>query len=117
MRATPESTTLRRLQLRFPEPELERQFLLSYRAAARRWIRMRLGLSFSAALRTNLLLIGAYATAALLGAIATPVAIYSLFVLLCANLIGGAGWSFHERSSADTGELPQGDGEALQSAG
>src|SRR5213082_822125 len=50
-----------------------------------------LGLSFSAALRTNLLLIGAYATAALLGAIATPVAIYSLFVLLCANLIGGAG--------------------------
>jgi len=50
-----------------------------------------LGLSFSAALRTNLLLIGAYATAALLGAIATPVAIYSLFVLSCANLIGGAG--------------------------
>jgi hypothetical protein len=50
-----------------------------------------LGLSFSAALRTNLLLIAAYATAALLGAIATPVAIYSLFVLLCANLIGGAG--------------------------
>src|SRR5260370_5752802 len=50
-----------------------------------------LGLSFSAALRTNLLLIGAYATAAVLGAIATPVAIYSLFVLLCANLIGGAG--------------------------
>src|SRR5260370_32101418 len=50
-----------------------------------------LGLSFSAALRTNLLLIGAYATAAVLGAIETPVAIYSLFVLLCANLIGGAG--------------------------
>ncbi|HEX4648914.1 MAG TPA: diguanylate cyclase [Steroidobacteraceae bacterium] len=50
-----------------------------------------LGLSFSAALRTNLLLIGAYGTAALLGAIAAPVAIYSLFVLVCANLIGGAG--------------------------
>ena len=50
-----------------------------------------LGLSFSAALRTNLLLIAAYATAALLGAIAAPVAIYSLFVLVCANLIGGAG--------------------------
>jgi diguanylate cyclase (GGDEF)-like protein len=187
---TPERTAGRRLQLRFPEPELEQQFLLSYRAAARPWIRMSLvvalttvlgftvidhwllvgarlarpdiwrfglqlplvlimmvltaprlyqrwyqpaiqaaaplfgvgtvlmaveataaqlplvaarlllaafyfyfmlGLSFSAALRTNLLLIGAYATAALLGAIATPVAIYSLFVLLCANLIGGAG--------------------------
>jgi hypothetical protein len=50
-----------------------------------------LGLSFSAALRTNLLLIAACATAALLGPIATPVAIYSLFLLLCANLIGGAG--------------------------
>ena len=50
-----------------------------------------LGLTFSAALRSNLLLIAAYATAALMGAIATPVATYSLFVLLCANLIGGAG--------------------------
>ena len=187
---TLERTPLRRLQLQFPEPELEHHFLLSYRAAARPWIRMSLvlalstvlgftvidhwllvgprlarpdiwrfglqlplvlimmvltgprlylrwyqpaiqaaaplfgvgtvlmaveatpaqlplvaarlllaafyfyfmlGLSFSAALRTNLLLIAAYATAALLGAIATPVAIYSLFVLLCANLIGGAG--------------------------
>ena len=50
-----------------------------------------LGLTFSAAVRTNLLLIAAYATAALAGAIAAPVAIYSLFVLVCANLIGGAG--------------------------
>ena len=50
-----------------------------------------LGLSFNAALRSNLLLIAAYALAALLGAIATPVAIYSLWVLFCANLIGGAG--------------------------
>jgi diguanylate cyclase (GGDEF)-like protein len=180
----------RRLQLRFPDAELEHQFLLSYRAAARPWIRVSLvvalstvlgfavidhwllvgprlalpdlwrfglqlplvlimmllttprlylrwyqpaiqaaaplfgvgtvlmaveatpaqlplvaarlllaafyfyfmlGLSFQGALRSNLLLIGAYATAALLGAIATPVAIYSLWVLLCANLIGGAG--------------------------
>jgi len=40
-----------------------------------------LGLSFRAAPRSNLLLIGAYATAALSGA---------LFVLLCANLTGGA---------------------------
>jgi diguanylate cyclase (GGDEF)-like protein len=50
-----------------------------------------LGLTFGAALRTNLLLIAAYAGAAVLGAIAPTVAIYSLFVLLCANLIGGAG--------------------------
>lgn len=50
-----------------------------------------LGLSFKAALRTNLLLIGAYAGAALMGKIAPTVAAYSLFVLLCANLIGGAG--------------------------
>jgi len=50
-----------------------------------------LGLSFRAALRTNLLLIAAYATAAALALIATPVATYSLFVLFCANLIGGAG--------------------------
>jgi len=50
-----------------------------------------LGLSFNAALRSNLLLIAAYACAAATGAIAAPVATYSLFVLLCANLIGGAG--------------------------
>lgn len=50
-----------------------------------------LGLSFNAALRSNLLLIAAYACAAVTGAIAAPVATYSLFVLLCANLIGGAG--------------------------
>jgi hypothetical protein len=36
-------------------------------------------------------MLGLSFSAALLGAIATPVAIYSLFVLLCANLIGGAG--------------------------
>jgi diguanylate cyclase (GGDEF)-like protein len=50
-----------------------------------------LALSFNAALRSNLLLIGAYAVAALTGAIGTTVATYSLFVLFCANLIGGAG--------------------------
>jgi diguanylate cyclase (GGDEF)-like protein len=50
-----------------------------------------LGLSFNAALRSNLLLIAAYALAALSGAIGTTVATYSLFVLFCANLIGGAG--------------------------
>jgi len=185
-----EPKSVRRRQLRFPDPELERQFLLSYRAAARPWIRISLivalstvlgftiidhwllvgprlaradlwrfglqlplvlimmvftsprlyvrvyqpamqvaaplfgmgavlmaveatpaqlplvaarlllvafyyyfmiGLTFNAALRSNLLLIGAYAGAAALGAIAGTVATYSLFVLLCANLIGGAG--------------------------
>jgi diguanylate cyclase (GGDEF)-like protein len=50
-----------------------------------------LGLSFNAALRCNLLLIAAYTVAALSGAIATTVATYSLFVLICANVIGGAG--------------------------
>jgi len=50
-----------------------------------------IGLSFNAALRTNLLLIATYAAAALLGFIAAPVATYSLFVLFCANVIGGAG--------------------------
>jgi diguanylate cyclase (GGDEF)-like protein len=50
-----------------------------------------LGLSFNAALRSNLLLICAYATAAFAGAIDPVVATYSLFVLFCANLIGGAG--------------------------
>jgi diguanylate cyclase (GGDEF)-like protein len=50
-----------------------------------------LGLTFSAALRSNLLLIAAYATAAVAGVIAAPVATYSLFLLFCANLIGGAG--------------------------
>ena len=185
-----EGNPTRRLQLRFRDRELERQFLLSYRVAARPWVRMSLvvaltttlgfavidhwllvgprlarpdivrfglqlplvlimmvltsprlylrwyqpaiqaaaplfgigtvlmaveatpaqtalvaarlllvaffyffmlGLNFAAALRCNLLLIAAYASAALLGAITAPVAIYSLWVLFCANLIGGAG--------------------------
>ena len=50
-----------------------------------------LGLSFNAALRSNVLLIAVYAIAALSGNIAAPVATYSLFVLFCANVIGGAG--------------------------
>ena len=50
-----------------------------------------LGLTFNAALRSNLLLIAAYCAAALSAPVATPVATYVLFVLLCANLIGGAG--------------------------
>jgi len=50
-----------------------------------------LGLSFQAALRTNALMTGAYALVAIMGFVATNVAIYQLFVLFCANLIGGAG--------------------------
>jgi diguanylate cyclase (GGDEF)-like protein len=50
-----------------------------------------IGLTFGAAVRTNVLLVAAYATAALLGLIAPTVATYSLFVLFSANLIGGAG--------------------------
>lgn len=49
------------------------------------------GLTCRAALRSNLLLSATCAAAALGGALAAPVASYSLFVLLCANLIGGAG--------------------------
>jgi len=50
-----------------------------------------LGLTFRAAFRSNLLVMAAYAVAALAGAVARNVAIYQLFVLFCANLIGGAG--------------------------
>jgi diguanylate cyclase (GGDEF)-like protein len=50
-----------------------------------------LGMTFGAALRTNIILIAVYAGAATIGAIAPTVAIYSLFVLFSANLIGGAG--------------------------
>jgi len=50
-----------------------------------------IGMTFGAALRTNLILIAVYAGAAVLGAITPAVAIYSLFVLISANLIGGAG--------------------------
>jgi diguanylate cyclase (GGDEF)-like protein len=50
-----------------------------------------LGMTFGAALRTNIALIAAYAGAALLGWIDPKVATYSLFVLFSANLIGGSG--------------------------
>jgi diguanylate cyclase (GGDEF)-like protein len=50
-----------------------------------------IGLTFGAAVRTNLILIGVYAVAVLVGAIGHHVAVYWLFVLLCANLIGGSG--------------------------
>lgn len=50
-----------------------------------------IGMSFSAALRSNAVLIGGYMVAAFAGAVAPDVAVYQLFVLLCANLIGAAG--------------------------
>jgi diguanylate cyclase (GGDEF)-like protein len=50
-----------------------------------------LGMTFGAAVRTNILLVSTYACAALFGEISPTVAIYSLFVLFSANLIGGAG--------------------------
>lgn len=50
-----------------------------------------LGLTLGAALRTNVLVLAVYVLAALNGNVAQTVAIYQIFVLLCANLIGGAG--------------------------
>jgi diguanylate cyclase (GGDEF)-like protein len=50
-----------------------------------------LGLSFRAALRANLIMLLAYPIAAWLQGVGASVAIYSLFVLLCANLFAGAG--------------------------
>jgi hypothetical protein len=100
---TLERTPLRRLQLRFAEPELKHQFLLSYRAAARPWIRMSL-------------LIMMVLTA-------------PRFALRrgrdhrhtgrrrsrrCGER-GRHGWSFHERSPADAGDL-SGDGGLLKTA-
>ena len=58
-----------------------------------------LTLSFSAALRTNIILMGAYALVAAFGAVAPHVATYQLFVLFCANLIGGAGCYALERAN------------------
>jgi diguanylate cyclase (GGDEF)-like protein len=58
-----------------------------------------LTLSLSAALRTNFVLIGGYGLAAALGAVAPHIATYQLFVLFCANLIGGAGCYALERAN------------------
>ena len=44
------ATHARRALLRFPDAELERHFLLSYRAAARPWIRMSLLVALSTVL-------------------------------------------------------------------
>ena len=58
-----------------------------------------LTLTLSAALRTNLILIASYGLAAALGAVPAHVATYQLFVLFCANLIGGAGCYALERAN------------------
>jgi len=50
-----------------------------------------LGLTFSAALRTNVVVLAAYVAAALSGHVSHTVAIYQTYVLLCANVIGAAG--------------------------
>ncbi len=50
-----------------------------------------LGLTFRAAFRSNLLVLAAYVAVAIAGDVARNVAIYQIFVLFCANLIGGAG--------------------------
>ena len=50
-----------------------------------------LGLPVGVALRSNLIILLAYLVAGVVEAIAAPVAVYQLFALLCANLIGTAG--------------------------
>jgi diguanylate cyclase (GGDEF)-like protein len=50
-----------------------------------------LGLSFFAALRTNACVVVAYAAAALGLSMPPEIAVYTLFILLCANLLAGAG--------------------------
>jgi len=50
-----------------------------------------LGLTLGAAFRTNLIVAAVFVAAALAGHVEHPVAIYQTYVLLCANVIGGAG--------------------------
>lgn len=50
-----------------------------------------LAMPFGAALRSNLIVAGGYLAASMLDALPSAAAIYQLFALLCANLIGGAG--------------------------
>ena len=58
-----------------------------------------LGLSFGAALRTSIVVPIAYAVAAGVAGLPVPVAIYNLFILLCANLFAGAGSYALERAN------------------
>lgn len=50
-----------------------------------------LGMYFYAALRSNLVVLAGYAIAAAAAGVAAEVAVYHLFILLCANLFAGAG--------------------------
>lgn len=50
-----------------------------------------LGLSFYAALRTNLVVFFGSAIAAIVGDVSPQIALYQMFVVLCANLFAGAG--------------------------
>jgi diguanylate cyclase (GGDEF)-like protein len=58
-----------------------------------------LTLTLAAALRTNAILMGAYAIVAIAGAVAPHEATYQLWTLFCANLIGGAGCYALERAN------------------
>jgi diguanylate cyclase (GGDEF)-like protein len=58
-----------------------------------------LALTLAAALRTNGILMGAYAIVAIAGAVAPHVATYQLWTLFCANLIGAAGCYALERAN------------------
>ncbi|HEU4624885.1 MAG TPA: diguanylate cyclase [Steroidobacteraceae bacterium] len=58
-----------------------------------------LTLTLAAALRTNAILMAAYAIVALAGAVAPHVATYQLWTLFCANLIGAAGCYALERAN------------------
>jgi diguanylate cyclase (GGDEF)-like protein len=58
-----------------------------------------LALTLAAALRTNGILMAAYAIAAMVGAVAPHVATYQLWTLFCANLIGAAGCYALERAN------------------
>jgi diguanylate cyclase (GGDEF)-like protein len=50
-----------------------------------------IGLTFHAAVRSNMTLVVGYGVIAAMGIVPTDIATYQLFVLLCANLIGAAG--------------------------
>jgi diguanylate cyclase (GGDEF)-like protein len=58
-----------------------------------------LSLSLAAALRTNAILLGAYAVVGVIGAVAPHIATYQLWTLFCANLIGACGCYALERAN------------------
>ncbi len=66
------------------------------------YIYFMLGLGYRRALAINCVLFAAYAGAALAGFIEPRTATYNLFVILCANLIGGAGAFALERANRAT---------------